>query len=81
MCCFHILSFIYYSKFENGINQTDDDSCSLDSRLETKKKAVKELSKLKKSTIIKNTSAIEVQALEEVTGQTLRVKYQFVSNQ
>lgn len=57
------------------INQTDEDSCSLDSKLESKKKATKELSKLKKSVMIKNTSAIEVQALEEVTEQTLRVKF------
>jgi len=45
----------------------------LDSKLESKKKATKELPKIKKSVIIKNTSAIEVQALEEVTEQTLRV--------
>jgi len=36
--------------------------------------AAKELPKIKKSVVIKNTSAIEVQALEEVTEQTLRVK-------
>jgi len=64
---------LYSSKFENGIIQTDDDSCSLDSKLESKKKTTKELSKLKKSVMVKNTSAIEVQALEEVTEQTLRV--------
>lgn len=65
--------FFNSSKFENGINQTDDDSCSLDSKLESKKKVAKELPKLKKSVMVKNTSAIEVQALEEVTEQTLRV--------
>jgi len=73
LCFQHIYYFLSYSKFENGINQTDDDSCSLDSKLESKKKAAKESPKIKKSTIIKNTSAIEVQALEEVTEQTLRV--------
>lgn len=73
-----IYLFLYSSKFENGINQTvDDDSCSLDSKLESKKNTVKELSKLKKSVMIKNTSAIEVQALEEVTEQTLRVNFKF----
>lgn len=59
------------------MNQTDDDTCSLDSKLESKKKAAKEMSKLKKSVMIKNTSAIEVQALEEVTEQTLRVNLKF----
>jgi hypothetical protein len=73
LCLQHIYYFLSYSKFENGINQTDDDTCSLDSKLESKKKAAKESPKIKKSTIIKNTSAIEVQALEEVTEQTLRV--------
>jgi len=73
MNCILISSFCYSSKFENGLNQTDEDSCSLDSKLESKKKATKELSKLKKSVMIKNTSAMEVQALEEVTEQTLRV--------
>lgn len=67
--------FLCFSKFENGINQTDDDSCSLDSKLESKKKTTKELSKIKKSVMVKNTSAIEVQALEEVTEQTLRVNF------
>lgn len=66
---------LYFSKFDNGINQTDDDTCSLDSKLESKKKSTKELSKLKKSVMIKNTSASEVQALEEVTEQTLRVNF------
>lgn len=70
-----ICFFIYSSKFENLINQTDDDTCSLDSKLESKKKMAKELPKLKKSVIIKNTSAMEVQALEEVTEQTLRVNF------
>lgn len=66
---------LHFSKFESGVNQTDDDTCSLDSKLESKKKSAKELSKLKKSVMIKNTSAIEVQALEEVTEQTLRVHF------
>lgn len=73
---------MYSSKFENSNNQTDDDSCSLDSKLEAKKKEfkAKEMSKLKKSVMIKNTSAMEVQALEEVTEQTLRVNFTFLLN-
>lgn len=76
-CCHESLDiliffFVYFSKFESLVNQTDDDSCSLDSKLESKKKT-KELAKLKKSVMVKNTSAMEVQALEEVTEQTLRV--------
>jgi len=67
-----LIFFMYFSKFESLVNQTDDDSCSLDSKLESKKKT-KELTKLKKSVMVKNTSAMEVQALEEVTEQTLRV--------
>ncbi|XP_050434602.1 bromodomain-containing protein 4-like isoform X2 [Adelges cooleyi] len=60
------------NKFDNLLNQTDDDSCSLDSKLESKKKSTKDIAKIKKSVMVKNTNAMEVQALEEVTEQTLR---------
>ncbi|XP_050523733.1 bromodomain-containing protein 4-like isoform X2 [Daktulosphaira vitifoliae] len=60
------------NKFDSLIQQTDEDSCSLDSKVETKKKSVKEFVKSKKNTVVKNTNAVEVQALEEVTEQTLR---------
>lgn len=60
------------------MNQSDEDSCSLDSKVETKKKSMKEFAKLKKSAVVKNTNAVEVQALEEVTEQTLRVREQIV---